>query len=78
MDGISSSLSLLSVDGESKRDRYSNAPAIRVHFAGAWKSIFHVVRRILGTFSAGCGGELLVFVVGDADADAGTQAPLLK
>ena len=80
IDGISLSSSLsfdVDVDdGESKRDKYSNAPFIRVHFAGAWKSIFHVVRRILGPFSPGCAGGLLLFV-GGGDT-TGTHSPLLK
>lgn len=82
IDGISLSSSLLSVDAvdvddaQSNRDKYSSAPSIRLHFAGTWKSMFHVVKRILGSFSAGCGGgELLLFVGGD---DAGTHSPLLK
>ena len=78
IDGISlsSSLSVDVDDGASNRDKYSNAPSIRLHFAGAWKSIFHVVRRILGPFSPGCAGGLLLFV-GGGDT-TGTHSPLLK
>lgn len=79
IDGISlsSSLSVDVDDGASNRDKYSNAPSIRLHFAGAWKSIFHVVRRMLGPFSGDDGRGLLLFVVGGGD-DAGTHSPLLK